>query len=189
MKPSFKACRRYKNNFFPTLRLTSKQRTLLKKERKQIVKRYRLELTALQLIRTFYGQISSNAFAKILRTKKDFSSILMQLEQRLDVILVRSQLVPSLALAHVCLNLKKVKVNGKVTTAKGLRLGIGDIFSIETPIDLVIRPHFGLLVNPKPRLPLHLETHFAAKTAIVIRKPQTIGFPYNLPLKDVPVWL
>jgi small subunit ribosomal protein S4 len=98
--------------------------------------------------------------------KGTMAQILLKLEQRVDVLLVRSHLATSLAQSRQLINHRFVKVNGKVVRFQGRMLKPNDILEIT----MKIVPVSNLLWTKA--LPSYLEVDYALQTAIYLREPQ-----------------
>src|SRR5437763_16302905 len=90
------------------------------------------QLKAKQKLKGYYGNISERQFHKYyveaIRMKGDSSANLIGLlERRLDAIIYRAKLVPTVFAARQFVNHGHVKVNGRRVTIPSYRVKLGDV--------------------------------------------------------------
>jgi ribosomal protein S4 len=96
---------------------------------------FKLQLKERKKLSLFYGSLSKKQLSQIVNESRfykghDSKKILSFLEQRLDVILYRSNFAKNIALARQYISHKKILVNNKYITIPSYRLNPGDIISI-----------------------------------------------------------
>lgn len=96
---------------------------------------YGNQLRAKQQLRSYYGNMTEKQFRKVyqeaVRRKGDSGENLIGiLERRLDIIVYRSNFVPSVFAARQFVNHKHVKVNGKIVNIPSYQVKDGDVIEI-----------------------------------------------------------
>lgn len=96
---------------------------------------YGTQLRAKQQLKGYYGNIQEKQFRKIyqeaVRRKGDTGENLIGLlESRLDAVVYRSNLVPTVFAARQFVNHKHVMVNGRVVNIPSYRLKVGDVVQV-----------------------------------------------------------
>ena len=97
---------------------------------------YGVQLRAKQKLRGYYGNISERQFrgiyADAIRMKGDSgANMIGLLERRLDAIVYRAKLVPTVFAARQFVNHGHVKVNGKRVTIPSYRLKVNDLVEVK----------------------------------------------------------
>ncbi len=105
-------------------------------------KRYRNTMTAVKIFKLFYGnflkkqlKVKINSTFKIHKKNKNIkvlTTFLKQFESRLDIVLYRSKICPTLRLAQHIIRHGKIKVNKITTKSKAYFLKPGDLIEIKT---------------------------------------------------------
>ncbi len=144
---------------------------------------YKKQLMAKQRLKGYYGRITEKQFKKIykeaIRLKGDTSENLISLlESRLDAVIYRLNLVPTVFASRQLVSHKHVKVNGKTVNIPSYRLKDGDVVTVSDTaknMPLVIEA-----VKKKDRsLPDYLEFDDSKFEGIFSRKPASINdVPY-----------
>ncbi|MFT6497871.1 MAG: small subunit ribosomal protein S4, partial [Alphaproteobacteria bacterium] len=96
---------------------------------------YGLQLRAKQKLKGYYGNLTEKQFKacyrEAVRLKGDTGENLVGLlERRLDTIVYRAKIVPTVFAARQFINHGHVKVNGRKTNIGSARLKIGDIVEV-----------------------------------------------------------
>ena len=96
---------------------------------------YGVQLREKQKLKGYYGNIGEKQFRNIYKeaySKKGDTSenLLIFLESRLDTIVYRSNLVPTVFAARQFVNHKHVRVNGKVVNIPSYRCKLGDLIEV-----------------------------------------------------------
>ena len=193
----FKVCRRIgAEGVWRTKKLTPRQNTLisLRKNNKNTNRKqsdFSKRLRHTQKLAFFYGmrslnnRVTSNICYNYLDKKK---SLLLSLETRLDVILVRLFFCSTLFTARQLITHKKICVNFKPNSTPGTKLKNGDLISIlPSHVDLVksnVKFHFqnNARAIALSALSNHLEVNYKTLNAILLYEPTQIYFPYKIDL-------
>ena len=101
------------------------------------------------------------------------------LESRLDVVLYRSNLFPSIYAARQYISHKKVYVNGKLVTKPGYRLRVHDIAVVSNPKILYLQLKERLQKNlVLTNYPAYLEVNYKLGAVILSKLPENHEVPY-----------
>jgi len=97
---------------------------------------YGVQLRAKQKLRGYYGNISERQFHGIyqeaIRMKGDSGAHMIGLlERRLDAVVYRAKLVPTVFAARQFVNHGHVKVNGRRVTIPSYRVKVGDVVDVK----------------------------------------------------------
>ena len=139
---------------------------------------YKERLTTRQKIKNFYGGLSDKKFKQMFKSlkHKNFSIDLLfiKMEQRLDVLLFRSQLFLGLFDAQQVVKHKKIKINGKVVKTLGYMVTPGDF--IEVPFETSI------FSNNKSKLPNTLAWVSSLNVLLFLRLPtiEEINYTFTI---------
>ena len=204
----FKVCRRLGACIWHTKKLTPKQNTIIKLVIKKNTSRkqsdFSKKLQQLKKLAYFYGirslnnRATSNTPARLDKKK----SLLLTLETRLDVILVRLYFCSTLFTARQLITHNKIRVNFNVVNIPGFTVRNGDIISIlPNHLDSVksqLLTHLGCLHQdiyswPSDRQSMrihliasdpsyHLEVNYKTFNAVLLYEPIQIHFPYKIDL-------
>jgi small subunit ribosomal protein S4 len=189
----FKLCRTVGENVKYTRKTTSKQKTLLKFVLKKNTNRkssdYSKKLLQMKKLAFFYGlQSIKNHRSSTLRASNFLDkkkSLLLNLETRLDVILVRLNFCPSLFTARQLIAHKKICINFHIVNLPGLCLRAGDLVSVTRPFMKTMKMNimdnfkFNQFLHQSPN---HLEANYKTQQAILLYEPTQIHFPYKINL-------
>jgi len=143
---------------------------------------YGLQLRAKQKLKGYYGNISEKAFrsiyAEAVRVKGDTSENLVGLlERRLDAVVYRLGIVPTVFASRQFVNHGHVKVNGKRVNIPSYRLKEGDTIEIREKsrnVPMVI----GSLKSGERAVPEYLEFDEKAVKGTFVRTPSFSEIPY-----------
>ena len=186
----FKVSRRILENVWVHKRLTSKQKSVLwkfsqKANRKQSDFSKQLQhSTKLSMV---YGsvclkRIQHNQISTYLDKQ---TSLLLLLETRLDVVLIRANFCCTISTARQLITHGKVMVNWSLVNIPSVRVNIGDIVSIsvrclESTKAMIKQNLIDRKINtPKPS---HLEINYKLLSAVLLCEPSEIEFPYPIEL-------
>ena len=105
-------------------------------QRRGKISDYGIQLRAKQKLKGYYGNLSEKQFRSYYKTaaslKGDTGELLVGLlERRLDAIVYRLNLVPTIFAARQLINHGHVKVNGKRVTIRSYLCSVGDNISIK----------------------------------------------------------
>jgi small subunit ribosomal protein S4 len=146
-----------------------------------------VQLRAKQKLKGYYANISERQFRKIYaeasRVKGDTGAILIGLlERRLDAIVYRAKLVPTVFAARQFVSHGHVKVNGKRVTVPSFRVRVGD------SVELADRAKELALVleasqSTERDVPDYLEVDHKKMTAKMTRVPTLTEVPYPVQME------
>lgn len=96
---------------------------------------YGNQLRAKQQLRSYYGNMTEKQFRKIYqeatrRRGDSGENLIGLLERRLDIVIYRSNFVPSVFAARQFVNHKHIKVNGKIVNIPSYQVQDGDVIEI-----------------------------------------------------------
>jgi small subunit ribosomal protein S4 len=135
-------------------------------------------------LRRFYGNLGARKFRRSFRAlalpvNAVTRSFAYFLESRLDVVLYRSNLFPSIYSARQYINHKKVFVNGSIVNKPGYRLKVEDIVSVSNP-KLLYKQLEDRLKNDLvlSNYPAYLEVNYKLGTVIFCQFPTNEQIPY-----------
>ena len=99
-------------------------------------KPYALQLAAKQRLRREYGDISEHVLRRIHDASaaskgQTIAGMITRLESRLETVVYRLNLAPSIKSARQLIKHRKIKVNGEVVTAPSYELKVGDEVEIQ----------------------------------------------------------
>src|SRR5262249_61353075 len=97
---------------------------------------YGVQLRAKQKLRGYYGNISERQFrgiyAEAIRMKGDSGAhMIALLERRLDAMIYRAKLVPTVFAARQFISPGRIKVNGKRVPIPSYRVKVGDAIEVK----------------------------------------------------------
>jgi small subunit ribosomal protein S4 len=148
---------------------------------------YGVQLRAKQKLRGYYGNITERQFRGIyeeaIRMKGDSGAHLIGLlERRLDAIVYRAKLVPTVFAARQFVNHGHIKVNGRRVTIASYRLNAGDTVEVRDKskqLALVLEAT-GL---PERDVPDYIEVNHTKMTAKLVRIPHLTEVPYPVQME------
>jgi len=143
---------------------------------------YGAQLKAKQKLKGYYGNITEKQFRAIYkeatRQKGDTSEALIGLlERRLDALVYRAKLVPTVFAARQFVNHGYVKVNGKRVTIPSYRCKEGDVIEVREKsrdMGLVLEA----VESPERDVPDYIDADHNKMSATLIRIPQLGDVPY-----------
>jgi small subunit ribosomal protein S4 len=146
-----------------------------------------VQLRAKQKLRGYYGNISERQFHGIyqeaIRMKGDSGAHMIGLlERRLDAVVYRAKLVPTVFAARQFVNHGHVKVNGRRVTIPSYRVKVGDVVELKDKskqLALVIEAT-GLAERDVPD---YIEVDHSKMTAKLTRIPQFSDVPYPVQME------
>ena len=143
-------------------------------------KPYALQLAAKQRIRNEYGCISEHVLRRIhdasaASRKQTISDMITSLERRLETAVFRLNLAPSIKSARQLITHRKIKVNGKTTTAPSYKLKIGD----EVEIVDKMADKLQMSELQKPDVPSYFEVITPEHKGKFINFPNIEDIPYS----------
>ncbi len=155
--------------------------------RKRIPSDFGTQLSAKQKLKGYYGNISEKQFRSIfkeaVRRKGDTGENLVGLlEQRLDIVVYRMNLVPTVFAARQFVNHKHILVNGKSVNIPSYRLKIGDIVEVREKsrkVPMVIEA----TQNPERDIPDYIEASLKEMKGRLVRIPKFEEVPYPVKME------
>jgi len=148
---------------------------------------YGVQLRAKQKLRGYYGNISERQFRGIYqearRLKGDTSAHMIELlERRLDAVVYRAKLVPTVFAARQFINHGHVTVNGKRVTIPSMRLKVGDSIEVkEKSKQLALVLEATALAERD--VPDYIEVNHTKMTAKLTRIPSLNEVPYPVQME------
>jgi small subunit ribosomal protein S4 len=148
---------------------------------------YGVQLRAKQKLRGYYGNISEKQFrgiyAEAIRMKGDSgANMIGLLERRLDAIVYRSKLVPTVFAARQVVSHGHIKVNGQRVTIASYRVKVGDLVEVKDKskqLALVLEAT-GLSERDVPD---YIEVDHTKMTAKLTRIPHLTEVPYPVQME------
>ncbi len=149
---------------------------------KRVVSDFGKQLAAKQILKGHYGNIGEKQFRNIykeaIRRKGDTGEHLVALlESRLDTVVYRMNLVPTVFSARQFINHKHVTVNGKTVNIGSYVLREGDVVEVKEAskqIPMVVEA----TETPARNIPDYLEVDLKARKGTFKRAPQMSEVPY-----------
>ncbi len=143
---------------------------------------YGLQLMAKQKLKGYYGNIGEKQFRRYFkeasRMKGDTSQNLIGLlERRLDMVIYRSNFVPTVFAARQFVNHKHVLVNGKIVNIPSYQVKEGDVVEViegSRKIPMVVQASETL----ERDYPDYIDVDAKAFKATFLRVPQLEDVPY-----------
>lgn len=150
--------------------------------RKRILSDYGKQLMAKQKLKRYYGNITEKQFRKTykeaVRRKGDTGqNLIALLESRIDALVYRCNLVPTVFSARQLVGHKHLTVNGVKVNVPSYRLKVGDVVQLKEKsrqIPMVLEA----LQNMEREVPDYIEFDANAMTAKLIRLPNLEDVPY-----------
>jgi ribosomal protein S4 len=196
----FRICRQIGENIWQSKKLTIKQRVLLKNSKKKHTNRkqsdFSKKLQQMKKLAFFYGLPSLNKYketkvcSNFLDKKK---SLLLNLECRLDIVLIRSYFCHSLFAARQLILHQKICVNSTIVNVPSYIVKTGDFISIIAnqlaEVQSSLKENFKrsnipfVISSQNSHQPAyHLETSYKNFHIIFLYEPTQIHFPYKIDL-------
>lgn len=143
----------------------------------------------------FYGNIKQKTFKSYLKQnskQKKLLSVGISLlwENRLDILLYRTNLFESIFSIKQLINHKNIMVNGNLVTSKGYQINIGDIITINPYRYKQIFLNFKKNLKENRILtnyPKYLEINYKIGSFMLLKKPQTneIVYPFGIQSSNI----
>ncbi|MBN67414.1 MAG: 30S ribosomal protein S4 [Rickettsiales bacterium] len=146
-----------------------------------------IQLREKQKLKGYYGNLTEKQFRKIygeaIRIKGDTSENLVGLlERRLDAVVYRMCVVPTVYAARQFINHGHVKVNGKKVNIPSYRLNEGDVVEVKEKsrqIPMVLEA----LQQPERDIPDYIEMDIKNFKATYLRVPKLMDIPYPVKME------
>jgi small subunit ribosomal protein S4 len=148
---------------------------------------YGVQLRAKQKLRGYYGNIAERQFRGIyqeaIRMKGDSGAHMIGLlERRLDAVVYRAKLVPTVFAARQFINHGHVKVNGRRVTIPSYRVKVGDVVEVKDKskqLALVLEA----TALAERDVPDYIEVDHSKMTAKLTRIPALTDVPYPVQME------
>jgi small subunit ribosomal protein S4 len=148
---------------------------------------YGVQLRAKQKLRGYYGNISERQFrgiyAEAIRMKGDSGAhMIALLERRLDAMVYRAKLVPTVFAARQFVSHGHIKVNGRRVTIPSYRVKLGDVIEVKDQSKqlAIVLEAVGLAERDVPD---YIEVDHSKMTAKLTRIPQLTEVPYPVQME------
>lgn len=154
---------------------------------KKKVSDYGQQLLAKQKLRRYYGNITEKQFAKVykeaIRLKGDSSENLVGLlERRLDAVIYRMCIVPTVFAARQFVNHGHVKVNGKRVNIPSYLVKPGDVIEVKEKSKQMLMV-LESIQSPERDVPEYLDMDAKAVKATFVRQPTLAEIPYPVKME------
>ncbi len=148
---------------------------------------YGLQLTAKQKLRGYYGNMNERQFRRFYqeaaRRKGDTSENLVGLlERRLDAVIYRMGVVPTVFAARQFVNHGHVKVNGRRVNIPSYLVEEGDVVEVREQ-SRQIGGVLECIQNPERSVPEYIEMDMKALKAKFVRIPKLAEIPYPVKME------
>ena len=148
---------------------------------------YGTQLRAKQKLKAYYGNITEKQFSKLyaeaIRLKGDTSENLIGLlESRLDAVIYRMCVVPTVFSARQFVNHGHVKVNGKRVNIPSYRVSEGDVIELKEKskqLTIVLES----VQSPERDVPDYIDMDDKAMKATFVRSPKLSDVPYPVKME------
>ena len=148
---------------------------------------YGQQLRAKQKLKAYYGNITEKQFSKLyaeaIRLKGDTSENLIGLlEARLDAVIYRMCVVPTVFAARQFVNHGHVKVNGKRVNIASYRVSEGDVIELRDrskELAIVLEA----VQSPERDVPDYIDMDDKALKATFVRMPKLGDVPYPVKME------
>jgi small subunit ribosomal protein S4 len=148
---------------------------------------YGTQLRAKQKLKAYYGNLTEKQFHKLyteaMRLKGDSSeNLLALLESRLDAVIYRMCIVPTVFAARQFVNHGHVKVNGKKVNIASYQVKAGDVIEVKEKskqMNLVLES----LQSPERDVPEYIDMDVKAVRGTFMRKPGFMEIPYPVKME------
>jgi len=145
------------------------------------------QLMAKQKLKGYYGNIGEKQFrryyAEAVRRRGDTGEILVELlERRLDAMIYRAKLVPTVFAARQFVNHGHIQVNGKRVTIPSYQLSDGDVVQIKAKsreLPLVL----DAAQSAERDVPDYLSVDYNQMKAQFVRGPKLADVPYPVQME------
>jgi small subunit ribosomal protein S4 len=148
---------------------------------------YGLQLMAKQKLKAYYGNIGEkmfrNYYYEATRLRGDTSqNLIALLESRLDAVVYRAKLAPTVFAARQLVSHKHVTVNGKKVNIGSYQVKEGDVIQL-LDIAKTIPAVMQAADSPERDLPEYIEVDAKAFKATFLRAPRLEDVPYPVQME------
>ena len=150
--------------------------------RKAKLSDFGIQLRAKQKLKGYYGDLTEKQFRRIYaeaeRVKGDTGENLVGLlERRLDAVVYRAKLVPTIFAARQFVNHKHVRVNGKIVNIPSYRVKEGDVIEVRQR-SKQMASILEAIQLPERDVPDYLDVDHSKLTVTFLRTPALADVPY-----------
>lgn len=154
---------------------------------KKKISGYGQQLLAKQKLRSYYGNLTEKQFAKLykeaIRMKGDSSENLVGLlERRLDAVVYRMCIVPTVFAARQFVNHGHVKVNGKRVNIPSYQVKAGDVIEVKEKSKQMLMV-LESIQSPERDVPEYIDMDAKAVKATFVRIPTLTEIPYPVKME------
>ena len=143
---------------------------------------YGLQLQAKQKLKGYYGNISERQFRRyyqeaVLRKGDTSENLIGLLEQRLDAVVYRMKLVPTVFASRQFINHGHIRINGKRVNIPSYMVKEGDLIEVKEKsrdLPLVLEA----AGSPEREVPDYLEVEHGKMRGTFLRQPGLADVPY-----------
>ena len=148
---------------------------------------YGVQLRAKQKLRGYYGNISERQFrgiyAEAIRMKGDSGAhMIALLERRLDAMVYRSKLVPTVFAARQFISHGHIKVNGRRVTIPSYKVKVGDLVEVKEASKQLAHVLEASQL-PERDVPDYLDVDHGKMTAKFVRIPGLSDVPFPVQME------
>ena len=145
------------------------------------------QLLAKQKLRGYYGNLTEKQFSKVykeaIRLKGDTSENLVGLlERRLDAVVYRMCIVPTVFAARQFVNHGHVKVNGRRVNIPSYLVKAGDVIELKDKSKQMLLV-LESLQSPERDVPDYIDMDAKAVKATFVRVPKLMEIPYPVKME------
>ena len=150
--------------------------------RKAKLSDFGIQLRAKQKLKGYYGDLTEKQFRRIYaeaeRVKGDTGENLVGLlERRLDAVVYRAKLVPTIFAARQFVNHKHVRVNGQIVNIPSYRVKEGDVIEVRQR-SKQMASILEAIQLPERDVPDYLDVDHSKLTVTFLRTPALADVPY-----------
>ncbi|HEX9648345.1 MAG TPA: 30S ribosomal protein S4 [Alphaproteobacteria bacterium] len=156
-------------------------------QRRRKVSDYGIQLAAKQKLRGYYGDLSERQFRRtyqeaIRRSGDTGENLVGLLERRLDAVVYRMGLAPTVFSARQIVNHGHIRVNGRRVTIPSYLVNEGDVLEVHEKSKghpLILET----IQQPERDVPDYIEVDFDKLKGTFLRQPQLADIPYAVQME------
>lgn len=154
---------------------------------KKKISGYGVQLLAKQKMKAYYGNLTEKQFLKLykeaIRRKGDSSENLVGLlESRLDAVIYRMCIVPTVFASRQFVNHGHVKVNGKRVNIPSYQVKAGDVIEVKDKSKQMLMV-LESVQSPERDVPEYIDMDAKALKATFVRVPTLAEIPYPVKME------
>lgn len=156
-------------------------------QKRKKISEYGTQLRAKQKLKGYYGEITEKQFRstykEAVRRKGDTGENLVQLlERRLDAVIYRMKIAPTIFAARQIVNHGHMKVNGKRVNIASYRVQDGDVIELrEKSREMALI--LGALQSSEREIPDYITSEEKGMKATYVRGPKLADIPYPVQME------